>query len=227
MAKEEQPYSSFKAIGVAPQQKTTLYLSGGQTIPYSYQLGALSTVPFVRLAGPSIGQKIVSFNEQIVIPPGELATVENVSYHVGDIWINSGWDPAVRPSRVTVPMASAFTAGLDQTTEMGVDTRRAQRAFIGGFGDTDAAGGTFTITGVARERSHPTTTLFLDLPTPQPRYTSTIIIPPNTAIGLVPLGDKAQPGDTIHDLLDYATFEWTGNGGATNSGSLHFILEYF
>ena len=99
---EQQPYSTFHAMDVARDRETNIKLSGGRTIPFIYSLGINSTVPYVRLVGSSMGQKLFSWTEQIVVPAGEMVTVANASYHKGDIWIQSGVDPAALPARASV-----------------------------------------------------------------------------------------------------------------------------
>lgn len=222
--KERQPYSSFKALNVAPNAPTNLKLSGGRTIPYIYSLGVNSTVPYIRLVGGSTSQKLFSWNEQIVVPPGELVTVSNGSYHPGDIFLQSGADPAAIPARVTVPVPMVVGAGLVITPAFVLDVRRARRAFVGGF-NANAANLTMFIFGEARERSHGINPVTSDLGLPTATYTDSYTIPASTAPGLIPLGDNAQPGDAVHDLLDVASFQY-GAPDQTNSGALHYILEY-
>lgn len=228
MSTEIQPYSSFHAFNVPPEQVTPLKLSGGRTIPYVYQLGVNSTAPYVKLIGSSVGQKLFSWTEKIIVPPGEMVTVANASYHPGDIWINSGWDPSVLPARVTVPVP---IVGVPEAAPVsirglfGLDTRRARRAFLAGLLPTSANPETLIVTSVARERSHGINDNFSDSPPGFAAYGSSITVNPFTDPGLLPLGESAGPNDGVHALLDYTTFTWS-NLTLSASGSLHYVLEY-
>ena len=221
---ERQPYSTFQAINIAPEAPTNLKLSGGKTIPYIYSLGVNSTVPYIRLVGGSSSQKLFSWNEQIVVPPGELVTVANGSYHPGDIFLQSGYDPAAIPARVTVPVAMVVGAGPVITPAFKLDVRRARRAFIGGFGPNNS-NLTMFIFGESRQRSHAINQVTSDLASAVPSFTDSYSIAAGTAPGLIPLGDNAQPGVSVHDLLDVAWFQY-GAAAQTNSGALHYVLEY-
>lgn len=231
MTPELQPYATFTAFNVPANQPTTIRLSGGKSIPFVFQLGVNSTIPYVRLLGSSGGQKLFSWTEKIIVPPGEMVTVTNGSYHPGDIWIQSGWDPAVIPARVTVPVALINLTnppGDTARSAFALDTRRARRAFVGGFGATaDPAGLIMNISIQARGRSHVST----PLPTeggPPPIYSTTVNTPVATVPGNIPLGINAHPSDTVHDLLDTAEFFATANDvmGLTGGGAAHFLLEY-
>lgn len=224
-APELQPYSTFSVLNVSPERVTDLKLSGGKTIPYIYQLGVNSTVPYVKLIGSSIGQKLFSWTEKIVVPPNEMVTVANASLHPGDIAINSGWDPAVIPARVTVPVAIVEpTPGLF-TTQFDVDTRRARRAFLAGLTGSGIPGMTVQVIGRARNRSHPVSVANSYLAAPIAQYTTTIVYPPATSIGLLPLGQNAVVSDPDHALLDLCNIQWTVDN-PTDSGALYYVLEY-
>ncbi len=225
MKPELQPFGTFNAMNVQPGP-SNLKLSGGETIPYIYQLAINSTVPFIQLLGSGNAQKLLSWNEKIIVPPGEMVTVKNASFHPGDIWISSGWDPGVRPSRVTVPVGLVAAAGTSFTGRFGVDTRRARRAYLEGL--DVGPGYDVTITGLARLRSHDVTLAFADSGNPTARYVSIFGIPPATTPGLIPLGEQASVIDPVHALLDLVTFNIDpGAGGMTNiSGALKYVLEY-
>lgn len=224
LEREQQPFSTFSAVGVEPNTKSTMKLSGGKTIPYVYQISAQTTLPFIRLVGSSKGQKILSFAEKIIVPPNEMVTVENASYHPGDIWISSGWDPSVIPKRITVPVGQDATLNPGTGPLFPVDVRRAKRAFIGGLVAGPAAYSIFQL-GQARVRSHAIDQAFSDLAAAQPRYSSTFVVPPATNPGLVPLGYQAQYNDPVHVLLDIASFI-SGQLALSNSGALYYVLEY-
>lgn len=224
MSTEQQPYSTFSRMGVEPNQQTTLTLSGGKSIPYIYSLGINSTVPFIQLIGSAMGQKLFSWNEKIIVPPGQLVTVANASFHPGDIWINSGWDPSVRPTRVTVPVGISVANGVIVPNHV-LDVRRAHRAFVQGF---PASGGaeTFVSTGMAKLRSHNVNPTFTYAVNATAEYTDSTTVPPFTLPGLLPLGNTAQAGDPIHALLDTATFTWSDLNIVTQSGAVYYVLEY-
>lgn len=232
MPAELQPYSSFSAYAVAPERVTDLKLSGGKTIPYVYSLAVASSVPYVRLIGSSVGQKLFSWNEKIVVPPGEMVTVANASFHRGDIVIQSGWDPGAKPQRVTVPLdwQSVAAVGILPAGSMPVfpaDTRRCRRAYVTGFQATTNTPLTFYAIGIAKERSHPNSgpgsMTEADLGS---QYRSIINFPINTDLGLVPLGDLASPNDSIHTLLDATTFLVSDPALQTQNGSLYYVIEY-
>lgn len=222
---ERQPFSNYSAISVPPRTKSTIRLSGGRTIPYIYQLGVNSTCPFVRLLGGSGSQKLISWNEKIEVAPGTMVTLENASFHRGDIWVNSGWDPSAIPARVTVPVEVNAFAGPIFTSAFPCDTRRARRAFLAGPKGT-AGAASIDIVGEARQRSHSIGNAPTEGPNPVPQYGLTISFPPATTIGLIPLGENAGFDDTVHSLLDLVNFTTTGIPGATASGAWHYVLEY-
>jgi len=224
MTTEIQPYSSFQAINVGPNLPTGLRLTGGKTRPFVYSLGVNSTVPYIRLIGGSTSQKLFSWGEQIIVPPGEMVTVENASYHPGDVYLQSGADPAAIPARVTVPVGLVNVNGA-ATGSFGVDTRRAKRAFVSGFAET-TANEAIGITGYARERQHDVTIGFSYFATPIAYYLYFTYIPIGTFLGLMPLGNKALPGDPVHALLDYAEFAYTGIDTRSESGAVYYVLEY-
>jgi len=229
MDREIQPFSNFQAISVPPSHPTTFRLSGGKTIPYIYQLGVNSSVPYVRLLGSDIGQKLFSWNEKIIVPPQQMVTVENASFHVGDIHINSGWDPSALPARVTVPVNFDEVTGPDgYLTRFPCDTRRARRAFLQGPEATTVNPGEAEVTGRAVGRGHVVgLPAFTELGRPVPEYVSTLTYPPATTLGLIPLGQNALPGDSVHALLDTATvFIADGTPPTTRSGSWYYVIEY-
>jgi len=229
MTEERQPYSTFTAIDVARDRETLIKLSGGRTIPYIYSLGINSTVPYVKLVGSSMGQKLFSWTEQIIVPPGEMVTIANGSYHPGDIWIQSGADPSALPARVTVPVGLTQTEvgkGIFQNVpKFNLDTRRARRAFVQGIPDNSLAV-EFTAQGISRLRSHfvqPAIPAELRTPT----FVSTVTVPPGTP-GLLALGKDARPGDGVHALLDEASFLWADQISfpVGTSGAVYYVLEY-
>ena len=219
---ERQPYSSQTVLNVAQNKVTEMKLSGGRTIPYVYSLGILSTVPYVKLVGSSMGQKLFSWTEQIVVPAGEMVTVQNASFHPGDIQIQSGVDWAALPARVTIPVG-IISGDPNTTPEFNLDTRRARRAFVQGFPAISTAIN-MTVTGTARLRSHS-----IDLSLGEgatPTFTTTFAIPPGDP-GLMPLGKDARAGDGVHALLDVATWSYGGNfESSTPSGAVYYVLEY-
>lgn len=236
MTTEIQPYSSFQELNVPKQKTTNLKLSGGESIPYIYSLGVNSTVPYVQLLGSRGGQKLFTWGEQIIVPPREFVTVKNASYHPGDIFIQSGWDPAAKPERVTVPVKLLLdNSNPDEAfwflyPEHGVDTRRCRRAYVAGFTQVGILLGVewhWDAMGIAHQRSHVTDPTFsFEGGNARARYTTRITIPPNTSMPLMPLGERAQFGDTIHSLLDEATFAWSYLNDSTQSGAVHYVLEY-
>ncbi len=229
MTKELQPYSTFTALDVARDRETPIKLSGGETIPYVYSLGINSTVPYVKLLGSSMGQKLFSWTEQIIVPAGEMVTVANGSYHPGDIWIQSGADPSALPARVSIPVGLVQTQvgkGLFQNVPtFGLDTRRARRAFVQGI-PANSNAVEFINQGKSRLRSH------FVLPSPPsevrtPTFTTTVSVPPGVP-GLLALGKDARPGDGVHALLDEARFIWDAaiNFPDGESGAVYYVLEY-
>ena len=231
--KEIQPFSSFQALNVAPEQVTNLKLSGGQTIPYVYSLGVNSTVPYIKLIGGASSQKLFSWNEQIVVPPRQFVTVANASYHPGDIFLQAGSDPSAKPGRVTIPftLREITVPAEDNYLEPThvVDTRRARRAYVVGFSPTanDLGNYPFIAVGISRGRSHIVNpALSTEGAGADALFTSQIDVPPFTDPGILPLGNKALPTDTVHDLLDFATFLWYDLATESRSGGFHYVLEY-
>ena len=219
---ERQPYSTAKILNVAPTQDTNLKLSGGKTIPYVYSLGVNSTSPYVKLLGSSMGQKLFTWTEEIIVPAGEMVTVVNGSYHPGDIWIQSGADWAALPARVTVPVNVVESGGVT-TPEFNIDTRRARRAFVQGM-PIISVGIDFTATGAARDRSHAIDPALVEVGTPT--FSTTFAIPPGSP-GLLPLGDDARAGDGVHALLDVGSWSYDGLfESSTPSGAVYYVLEY-
>lgn len=233
MTTELQPYSSFQAINVPPGQETNLKLSGGETIPYRYSLGVNSSIPYIRLIGGNTSQKLFSWNEEIIVPPRQFVTVANASFHPGDIFMQSGVDPSAKPQRVTVPVTLNLVTvpGEDDYFEPAfpLDTRRARRAFVTGFANVANVlpNYPFYAIGISKGRSHATDpALSYEGGQPRARYTSLIDVPPFTQPGMLPLGDNALPTDTVHALLDMATFAWYDLQTESQSGAFHYVLEY-
>lgn len=231
--KERQPYSSFQALNVQPEAVTNLKLSGGQTIPYVYSLGVNSTVPYIKLIGGMNSQKLFSWNEQIVVHPGQFVTVANASYHPGDIFIQAGSDPSAKAGRVTIPFTlnEVSVPGEDNYVEPSfvVDTRRARRAYVVGFSATfnDLPNYPFIAIGVSRDRSHVVNpTYSTEGAGADALYYNQIDVAPFTEPGILPLGNKALPTDTVHDLLDFATFAYYDISTESRSGGFHYVLEY-
>ena len=231
--KERQPYSSFQALNVQPEQTTDLKLSGGRKVPYVYSLGVNSTIPYIRLIGGASSQKLFSWNEEIVVPPGQMVTVANASYHPGDIFMQSGVDPSAKAGRVTIPVTLQLVTvpGEDDYFEpvFPVDTRRARRAFVTGFANVANVLPlySFYAIGISKNRSHTNDpALSFEGGQPRARYTNLIEIPPFTQPGLLPLGDRALPTDTVHTLLDVATFNYYDLQTQSQSGAFHYVLEY-
>lgn len=227
---ERQPYTTFSAIAIPAGGLSTLRLSGGLTTPYRYQLAVGTTTPYVQLMGAAGGQKMISWNEAIEVPAGEMVTVRNASYHTGDIVINSGYDPAAIPSRITVPVplqdiiVGETVAGVRGAFP--VDTRRARRGFVANLPPTVLAT-TLNVYGEARERSHGINPSYAYPVLPTPTFLNPQIIPPATQPGLVPLGAGARPGDDVHAMLDVGRFEWMAVPGQyTESGAVLYVLEY-
>lgn len=230
---ELQPYSSFSAFAIEPGKVSDLKLSGGRTIPYIYSLAVASSVPYVRLLGSSGGQKLFSWNEKILVPPGEMVTVQNASFHRGDIVIQSGWDPGAKPQRITVPVTfhsvpADALLGLPaaRAPDFPADTRRCRRAYVSGFGATSMDPVQFNAIGIAKERSHVIDTATSSEAFAGPQYLTTISVPPFTEPGLLMLGNQAAPSDTIHQLLDATTFRWGNDAAETPNGALYYVLEY-
>jgi len=230
--REIQPFSSFQALNVQPDAPTNLKLSGGQTIPYIYSLGVNSTIPYIRLLGGANSQKLFSWNEQIVVPPRTFVTVANASYHPGDIFIQAGSDPSAKPGRVTIPftLREVVVPSADNYVEptFVVDTRRARRAYVVGFSSTlnDLPMYTFNAVGYAHARSHIVNPTYSSEADPVALFVSTIEVAPFTDPGILPLGNKALFTDTVHDLLDFASFTWTDIATESLSGGFHYVLEY-
>lgn len=222
--KEIQPRSSFGVYGVN-RGPTDLKLPGGQTVPFYYALSVRSTCPYVRYLGGSQDQKVFSWNEIIMVPPGQLVTVYSDTYHRGDIVINSGRDPAALPSRITVPVGMVDN-GANWVPQWPLDCRRAHRAFLTGFRATVGANVTFTITNRQRAGSwdfNPAEAIVTD---PQPGIVETRVVPPSVKLDPVPLGINANATDTVHGLADTVTFMVSNNAPIAVNGSLAYVLEY-
>ena len=138
--------SQVRAIKVEPRKATK------QNVPEGFwSLSSLSTVPYVRFTGPGGFQKEFSWGEIVEVPKGCEATLENASYHVGDIVLNGGRDYSTCPARITVPvfLRELFLSGnIPKLTPLPpgfpdpsdfpiaiapswpVDVRRARRAYL-------------------------------------------------------------------------------------------------
>ena len=168
----KQNYGTVRAENVRPRQKAKVRPDGPNLMLSSgwWSLSTLSSVPYVKLLGPSGRQKEFSWNELVEVPEGESAQVFNASYHVGDIVLNGVQDFGAIPARITVPVALqdvATGAIITQTpavptnivTAWRCDTRRARRAFlmldiVANPGQPSAIN--FFVRGYANQRSHRT-----------------------------------------------------------------------
>jgi len=201
--------------GVKPgQEAKNMRLSGGVKVPYYYSLSSRSTVPYVEISGGTKSNKLLSWGEVIMIPPGEMLTVKNASYHQGDIAINSGQDWVEAPTRVTVPVPLVVVAGpgIGEATRIAqypVDCRRAKRAY-GTIATLISSPGIVNIQGFWRESSFNTSyDLVLDSGPSLPQYAEQVTIPAFTKFGLFPLGKRAPDTLTPMTLGDTAQFDFT------------------
>lgn len=234
--KEMQPFTTLATYGAAPgpNRRTDMRLSGGETIPYIYSLSVRSNVPYIRLLGGSTSQKVFSWNEQIIVPPGEMVTVANDSFHKGDIIINSGApDWGAKPSRITVPVPLVRNNQDDFLGEFPLDCRRARRAYIGGFpsgSTTPVEGASIQITTTQRAGSFPRPE-GIDPESVSDNVQQFRDLGASTSLLNIALGIGALQTDTVHVLLDTVEFELpaelAGNpGGLGGSTTLLYILEF-
>jgi hypothetical protein len=94
-----QNYATVHELLVPPGKAApNLRISEGK-----WSLSSLSNVPFVTLTGMGFS-KTFSWGELVEVPKGCDCQVVNASKHMGDIYLNAGWDYANRPARVTVPV---------------------------------------------------------------------------------------------------------------------------
>ena len=205
----DQPQSQYFVPAVSPGETTTVRLSGGK-----YCLGTESTVPFVSLSGGGMAQKIISWGEMVEVPADQMITIKNESFHQGDIAINSGWDYATRPGKVTVPVPlidAATGAQLVQNLlpatpftivpNFPVDTRIAKRAWLVPQITTDADD--LTLIGFGRQIKHSfPASAFLN------GYTNFPNLPSFTAILPIPLGASFGTNSNLPMALA-DQFSWT------------------
>lgn len=233
---ETQPFTTLATYGVepGPNRRTDLRLGGGRTIPYVYSLSVRSNVPYIRLLGGSSSQKVFSWNEQISVPPGEMVTVANDSFHKGDIIINSGApDWSAKPARITVPVPLIRDGSSNFLGEFPLDCRRARRAYLGGFPSSSetplvGASATLTATQVAGSFSRPAG---VDPESVSNSVIETRVLGASTALLTIALGTGALQTDTVHVLLDTVNFQLPstledGTAGLTSSSTLLYMLEY-
>ena len=225
-----QARSNFAVYRVpqGPNRLTDLKLPGG-----TYCLSSRSNIPYIRLIGGSTSQKIFGWNEEIIVPEHELVTVQNASYHGGDIIINSGMDYSAKPSRITVPVGIVDNGvGADPrfTPEYPLDTRRAQRAFLYGF-RTPVGGANMDI--VVTQQAE--TSSFPQGPTSlgegggvTATLSQTVTVPAGTDINGFPLGQGASSDDSVHALLDSVTFELPAAAQSLigDAANLIYVLEF-
>lgn len=241
----KQRYGTLRAEKVPPRSKARdgrgnfLVLSAG-----FWSLSTLSSVPYVRVLGPSGTQKEFSWNEMIEVPSGETAQVMNASYHVGDIVLNGGQDFGALPSRITVPVSFATLATppviiteppvgpTPLVTAWKADTRRCRRAFLmmemNAIIDFDV-----TVRGFAEQRSHRTVNgMTVTAGTPGGvGYQSIVRLNAATNGFLIPLGFNASVvGATVpHVLLDAAEVRFSITEGVDANWTLinaYYVLEY-
>lgn len=237
----KQQYGTVRADNVRPRQKANGLMLG----PGKWSLSSMSSVPYVRLIGPSNSQKEFSWGEIVEVPQGASAQVENASYHVGDIVLSGGADYAAIPNRVTVPaqfidtttgllLAAPPAVGVPTfvRTAWKVDCRRARRAFLI-LDLTSILNFDVTVRGYAEQRTHRTANQVggtLGAPAGT-GYLTINTLPAATAGFVVPLGARANVGVTTepHALLDSAdaTFAITRDTDAFwPSLSAYYVLEY-
>jgi hypothetical protein len=229
---ELQPRQTFFMPYVQPgQEAKNMRLSGGVTEPYYYSLSSRSTVPYVEISGGTKSNKLLSWGEVIMVPPGEMLTVKNASYHQGDIAINSGQDWVEAPTRVTVPVPLNLTVvglSLFIKTAFPVDCRRAKRAYA----TIDILLGALTPIAVVnkwRESSFNTTVAGYGGAPANPIFAEIVTIPAFTKFGLFPLGKMAADTITPMTLGDTAEFSYTIAPGTELGGvrsECFYTLEY-
>ena len=205
---ELQPRQTFFIPSIRPGQDSGMRLSGGVTIPYYYSMSSRCTCPYVEISGGTKSNKLLSWGEVIMVPPGEQLTVKNLSYHTGDIAINSGQDWVEMPTRITVPVP--WAPGTDPRVIyrplFPVDCRRAKRAYATISMEVNAPV-PILIQGFNRESSFITGTDSGDnVPIPSPSWFGSLTMPAFTQFGTFPLGLNPVNNISPMTLLDTASF---------------------
>jgi|SRR5690349_2789332 len=208
--KEFQPGNTAFQTAIAPEATTAFTLSGGRERPFYYYLGVNSTVPFIRLESP-VTQKELSWGDIVELPPGTNVNVRNISYHTGDVHIQSGIHPCMPPARISVPVAcllsvDAGTGILSAQPDFPCDTRRARRAYFSiAFPDL-GNGTTASVTGTNKQHARNARTS-----TPEAYIDSFSF--PTTIPTMIPLGTSIE-GNAMR-LCDIATIALAVSGGYT------------
>lgn len=224
MTGQPRNFGTFAFRNIGAGQKAG-QLSGG-----TYALSTLSTIPYVSLIGRSGREKLVSWNEVVVIEDGELITVKNACVHPGDIVINGGvGDYAAIPRRITIPVPLIEDEPGTWTPAFWLDTRRARCAYVALQGFTQANAGFLMAVGRASSTSF-TGVASGDGPLPilgETNYRSTITIPANTNFTSYPLGMSAPGNESrAQALLDQSAFV-VGNANINMIYDFGlYILEY-
>lgn len=230
-----QPRQTFFVPAVNPLADSGLVLAGSNDDEiYYFSLGSRSTVPYVELFGGMYSNKILSWGEVVAVPPGEMVSVRNASFHKGDIAINTGRDYTEIPTRVTVPVP--FKTNGDPRSvyepQYPVDCRRAKRAY-GVVAITVDTPVNITITGLWRESSYNTGFFPDGTPPGLSTYTEIVVIPANTKFGMFPLGLRAPNNIIPMCLPDSVTFTYTAaagiivaGDGTNNLEQAFYVLEY-
>lgn len=201
-------------VGYVPPSTVAAPQMGGGGF---YSLNKRSNVPFVTLRGSSGYRKTISWGEIAEIPGDQMVTVQNSSYHGGDIFLNWGDDVCNRPSRITVPVsyeeAAEVSAGqFYWRAAFPCDVRGAKRAYLqmdAYLPNTAAtAERSFTVRGRKVDGSMKTANQLSRLVSPfgpGVGYYDVHLYPIDTVI-TVPLGKNAPLGDDgrPHMLLDNA-----------------------
>lgn len=215
--------------------------SSVQLGPGTYSLSKRSNVPFVALVGPMGNRKVISWGETVVVPCNQLATVNNASFHGGDIWINKGDDVANRPSRISVPVRFTTTE-IQYGEETRVlwypvfpcDTRACHRAYLSVDAYVDPAIGQDGLTAFIRGRrldgSMETANSLASLSAPfgpAVGFLSAVNYGVNTVLSYVPLGQGSNAADDTrpHNLLDAGDIFFLFNNGATVADSLNWPAD--
>jgi hypothetical protein len=243
-AKHYQPMNTFFHQNVAPLQKSSIILSGGEDRPYFYSLGNQSTVPYVQLQGSGGTQKLFTWGETIEVLPGQNVQVQSASYMAGDIQIQSGRDIANRPARITTPIevSPAVTTGVDGTYGPSVvvtplypcDCRGARRAYLGcQFLSPPTLDGSMTLQliGINQQHSWPgsVSSQFTAIAPTGKKYFWLYEFVGNTTYTQIPLGFGAQTTspNAPMTLADYVLWTWTiGTAANLLLGSFFYTLEY-
>jgi len=194
--------------------------------PGKYSLGVDSTIPFVSLQGGGSSQKIFTWGEMIEVFPGQLCTVKNESFMQGDIQINSGWDYAATPPKISLPVDTDVTVNGGVTNISGrfpADTRRCRRAYLKSQISTDTANGSLTIIGKPNKHSYPAT----DGITGQNNYQKIIALIPFTSYSEFSLGFSFEETEvTPMGLTDQVSFLFAFNEGVVFNNVFFYVLEY-